>query len=82
MLIFFILLMSVSVIFLGRLMFGKWFDHVSLYTGIWGGALILFELRLINYYPLETRNMDCHRVLLVTLHTWFLFSRSRAIRCE
>lgn len=40
-------------VLIGRLVFGKWFNHVSLYAGIWSGTLALFELRLINYYPLE-----------------------------
>jgi oligosaccharide repeat unit polymerase len=48
-------------------MFGKWFNHVSLYTWIWGGALILFELRLINYYPLETETW------IVIVFCWLLF---------
>ena len=38
---------------LGRWMFGQWFNHVSLYGAIWSSTLILFELRFINYYPME-----------------------------
>jgi oligosaccharide repeat unit polymerase len=43
---------SLSIL-LGRWIFGAWFNHVSLYSGIWSLSLSFFELRLIRYYPLE-----------------------------
>jgi len=54
-------------VLLGRLVFHKWFNHVSLYTLIWAGTLILFELRLINYYPLELETW----IVIVT--SWLIF---------
>lgn len=38
---------------LGRIVFGRWYNHVALYFSIWGISLLLFEARLINYYPLQ-----------------------------
>ncbi|MBI5020379.1 MAG: oligosaccharide repeat unit polymerase [Ignavibacteriales bacterium] len=37
----------------GRWIYGCWFNHVTIYTGIWGFSLVFFELRLIDYYPIE-----------------------------
>lgn len=65
--IFLILLACVFLIFLGKSVFGKWFNHVSLYSTVWGGTLMLFELRLINYYPLESET------LIIILTTWIFF---------
>lgn len=48
-----ILTVGVLVVLLGRLIFGRWFNHVSLYAAIWSGTLCMFEIRLIKYYPLE-----------------------------
>jgi oligosaccharide repeat unit polymerase len=51
--IFIILICGFVFVLLGRWIFGKWFNHVSLYACIWSGSLALFELQLINYYPIE-----------------------------
>lgn len=51
-----LLLITLSTLCLavaGKYAFGQWFNHLSLYSAIWGIALFLFELRLIDYYPLE-----------------------------
>lgn len=39
---------------LGRWMFGRWFNHVTLYGATWGFTLLVFHSGLIQYYPLET----------------------------
>src|ERR1051326_3685406 len=51
--IYLILTSGILGVLLGRFLFGRWFNHVSLYSGIWGSSLVLFECRLIDYYPLE-----------------------------
>lgn len=56
-----IILCSVASIILGRALLGRWLNHLSLYAGIWGGSLLLFEARLIYYYPLGQE-------------TWFLIA--------
>jgi oligosaccharide repeat unit polymerase len=50
-----------------RIIFGAWFNHVSLYTGIWSGAMVLFELRMINYNALETETW------IIVVSCWLLF---------
>ncbi|HLP15111.1 MAG TPA: hypothetical protein VK470_02565, partial [Bacteroidota bacterium] len=53
----FIVAITVAVLtfIMSRMIFGAWFNHVSLYTGIWCGAMVLFELRMLNYNPLEAQ---------------------------
>ena len=38
---------------IGRVSFGKWFNHVSVYSVTWCITLSLYEMRFIQYYPLE-----------------------------
>jgi oligosaccharide repeat unit polymerase len=33
-------------------LFGSWFNHVAVYTGIWTVSVASMQLRLIEYYPL------------------------------
>lgn len=40
---------------LGQWMFGKWFNHVTLYGLAWSLTLALFHTGLLYYYPLETK---------------------------
>jgi oligosaccharide repeat unit polymerase len=47
-----ILIAGILSVFLGRWMFGKWFNHVALYGAIWGGSLALFCAGFVPYYPL------------------------------
>lgn len=51
----------------GRLLFNRWFNHLSLYSLIWGTGLALFELRLIDYYPLSSE------VWMVIGYAWIAF---------
>jgi oligosaccharide repeat unit polymerase len=48
-----ILIASTGGILLAKTVLGKWFNHLSVYTVVWGVSLILFEARYILYYPLE-----------------------------
>ncbi len=50
---FLIVGLGITGIAISRMVFGTWFNHVSLYTGIWTGTLAFFDLRMIAYYPLE-----------------------------
>lgn len=34
---------------LGRYIFKKWFNHISLFTFIWAGMILLYEIRLLPY---------------------------------
>jgi len=36
----------------GRLLLGQWFNHLSIYSAIWAGMLILYEMKLIAYKPI------------------------------
>ncbi|MEI7907074.1 MAG: hypothetical protein WCI84_06910 [Bacteroidota bacterium] len=40
---------------IGRMTFGKWFNHVSVYSATWCVTLSLYEMRFIQYYPIEAR---------------------------
>ncbi len=53
MIIFFLGITATVLAIAGRRIFGSWFNHLSMYSVIWGGSLILFELRFIDYYRLE-----------------------------
>jgi oligosaccharide repeat unit polymerase len=57
----------------GRLLFGRWFNHFSLYSLIWGTGLSLFEWRLIEYIPLTAE------VWMLLLYAWIAFMAGAAI---
>ena len=40
---------SISGIILGKVLFGKWFNHLTFYCFIMGGLVSLYELKLISY---------------------------------
>lgn len=52
---------------MSRFAFRTWFNHVSLYTAIWSVSVMLFEWRLINYYPFELETW------VVIIQCWLLF---------
>jgi len=39
----------------GRWLMGRWFNHVTLYSAVWGLSLGLYALDLIQYYPILPR---------------------------
>jgi len=51
----------------GRFFFGRWFNHLTLYSMIWGTGLALFELRLMDYFPLPGE------VWLIIAYSWIAF---------
>jgi len=50
-----ILLLVLGVVFAvaGRLLFGRWFNHATLYSAFWTFSLALFGIQLIHYYPVD-----------------------------
>lgn len=50
----FVIVPAVAVLsfLLGKYIFKKWFNHISLFAFIWAGMIILFELRLLPYKEL------------------------------
>ncbi len=51
----------------GRWMFGRWYNHVTMYATIWSFTLALFEIRLLPYYPLEAETW------IIIISGWFAF---------
>lgn len=47
-------LISSIAIYVGRMLFKRWFNPLSIYSAIWGFCLCNYELRLIQYYPIST----------------------------
>ena len=57
----------------GRLLFNRWFNHLSLYSLVWGVGLAFFELQLLNYNPIIAE------VWLLILYAWIAFAAGSAI---
>lgn len=57
----------------GRVLFERWFNHLSLYSLIWGTGLFFFELRLIEYIPIIAE------VWMLLLYAWIAFGAGSAI---
>lgn len=47
-----IVVISTSGIILGKLLFRKWINHLTVYCVIWGGLVYLYELKLLPYVSL------------------------------
>ncbi|MEO8231391.1 MAG: O-antigen polymerase [Ignavibacteriota bacterium] len=37
---------------LGKALFNRWFNHLSLYVSVWAPMILLYEMKLIRYYDL------------------------------
>jgi oligosaccharide repeat unit polymerase len=48
----FVFIFGIFWILLGRSVFESWFNHVTIYSSIWCGSLMLFQSRLIHYFDL------------------------------
>lgn len=63
-----IILLTIVILILitvsSKLLFKKWFNHLFLYTISWALFVILYEMRLINYIPI---NFETWTVILITL---------------
>ncbi|MFH0735651.1 MAG: O-antigen polymerase [bacterium] len=51
--IFTITICTLSII-LGKLLFDRWFNHISLFSLNWSLFIVLYELKLINYVPISS----------------------------
>ncbi len=47
----FVIVPTIAILFflLGKYIFNRWFNHISLFTFIWTGMILLYELRLLPY---------------------------------
>lgn len=54
---------TIISILLGKLLFRKWFNHITLYCTIWSVSILLYELKLLPYAD-------------ITLLTWFYITSS------
>jgi oligosaccharide repeat unit polymerase len=52
---------------IGRWVFGRWFNQITLYSAVWSVTLIMFEARFIEYRPLESETW------LVIITAWICF---------
>lgn len=61
----FLLLTIVAILSLSisKYYFGKWFNHLAIYTSIWFGLIFLYELKLLKYVEINTE-------------TWFVITVS------
>lgn len=59
--------LGLAGVFAGRLVFGRWFNHLALYSFIWGAGLALFEMRLIDYRPLTVE------IWMIVGYAWLAF---------
>lgn len=48
-----IIIFLISVL-LGKILFGFWFNHLSLYVSVWTPMIVLYELKLIRYQELKS----------------------------
>lgn len=59
--------LGIAGVIAGRLLFDRWFNHVSLYSFIWGTGLAFFEMRLIDYKSITAE------VWMVIAYAWMAF---------
>ncbi|MDY0083440.1 MAG: hypothetical protein RBR74_09690, partial [Ignavibacteriaceae bacterium] len=48
------LFIAIASVFLGKYIFGRLFNHISLYVFAWLPIIVLFQLKLIRYQELST----------------------------
>ena len=60
-----ILIITLALGIFGRYLFKRWFNHLTIYSVIWGGMLFLYEMKLLSYYELEFKTWIA--VILSTL---------------
>ncbi|HEX2868920.1 MAG TPA: O-antigen polymerase [Ignavibacteriales bacterium] len=41
-------------IFISKMIFGKWFNHLALYTAVWYMMLALYEIKLMSYVDIKS----------------------------
>lgn len=48
------IILFITSVYLGRILFQHWFNHLSLYVFVWTFMILLFQMRLIRYQDLNT----------------------------
>ncbi|MGE5412074.1 MAG: O-antigen polymerase, partial [Clostridiales bacterium] len=48
-----ILTIAVLSVLIGRHIFGKWFNHITVYVFMWTAMLVLYELKLMRYLDIK-----------------------------
>jgi oligosaccharide repeat unit polymerase len=51
--LFLIAFFTIVGLITSRLIFKQWFNHLAIYTFVWGGMLFLYELKLLDYYDIK-----------------------------
>jgi oligosaccharide repeat unit polymerase len=46
------IIIFISSLILGKTLFGRWFNHLSLYVSVWAPMILLYEMKLIRYHDL------------------------------
>ena len=46
------IIIFVFSVMLGKTLFGRWFNHLSLYVFVWAPMILLYEMKLIRYHNL------------------------------
>lgn len=62
-----ILTFYIMCLYVGLIAYNRLFNHISIYSTIWTLILCMGEIRLINYYPLETETW------IIIFSAWILF---------
>ncbi|MGE5432801.1 MAG: O-antigen polymerase [Syntrophomonadaceae bacterium] len=52
--ILFLTSFALLFIILSKYLFGKWFNHLALYTAVWYFVITLYEVRLMNYVEIKS----------------------------
>lgn len=68
MIFFWILIIGIPSLFLGKYIFRKWFNPLTLYAAIWTGMTFLYELKLLNFDQLATQTY----LIILAGFTFFL----------
>ncbi len=63
----FAFIIGLSGIIIGKLCFKKWFNHVSIYSALWGFTIFLYDAHLISYYYMESETW------VIIFGSWCLF---------
>lgn len=58
---------------LSKILFRRWFNHLSVYSLIWFILLFLYELKLLRYYDLSTETWFVIALSYIAFHLGVLF---------
>jgi oligosaccharide repeat unit polymerase len=68
-----LLFCGLAGILLSRALLGRWFNHLALYSLIWGVGMAAYSLRLISYKPMSTE------VWLIIAYGWAAFAAGACV---